>query len=279
MAHPQIAAFASSADGNTASVRKIEGQKTLLGRTMHAIPYDPIHDEFSVPQEIGQAVLTFRGGANGEEAPIRIIQGPLTQIRDIERVDIDPIHNEIFIPQGDRVLVFPREANGNVAPIRILRSTGDFRLGSALAVDPVHNLLIVSGSVRTGGEGDRNQRLNQARLLIFNRTDEGEAKPKAAIGGPQSQFRGSSGPFIAYPPKNEIITGVGGGGGLSNDLGYVGVWSIYDNGDVPPRWVIGGPHGVFQQIRGVALDVKDKSLIVSDKRLNAVMTFYFPEMF
>jgi hypothetical protein len=32
-------------------------------------------------------------------------------------------------------------------------------------------------------------------------------------------------------------------------------------------------------VRGVALDVKDKSIIVSDKRLNAVMTFYFPEIF
>ena len=31
--------------------------------------------------------------------------------------------------------------------------------------------------------------------------------------------------------------------------------------------------------RGIALDPKNKNLIVSDKRLNAVLTYYFPEMF
>jgi hypothetical protein len=31
--------------------------------------------------------------------------------------------------------------------------------------------------------------------------------------------------------------------------------------------------------RGIALDPKNKAMMVSDKRLNAVLTFYFPEMF
>jgi hypothetical protein len=31
--------------------------------------------------------------------------------------------------------------------------------------------------------------------------------------------------------------------------------------------------------RGVALDVKNKSIIASDKRLNSVLTFYFPDAF
>ena len=75
MAHPQIATFARLADGSAQPIRKLEGQKTLLGRTMHAIAYDEVHDEYMVPQQFGQAILTFRGGASGEEAPIRVIQG------------------------------------------------------------------------------------------------------------------------------------------------------------------------------------------------------------
>ena len=60
----------------------------------------------------------------------------------------------------------------------------------------------------------------------------------------------------------------------------MGVWSINDNGDVPPKcWVIGGPHGILQMPRGIALDVKNKNMLVSDKRLNAVLTFHFPEIF
>jgi hypothetical protein len=57
------------------------------------------------------------------------------------------------------------------------------------------------------------------------------------------------------------------------------VWSIHDSGDVLPRWTIGGPFGALKQARGVVLDPKNKAVIVSDKFLNAALTFYFPEMF
>ena len=277
MAHPQIATFARLADKNAKPLRKIEGQKTLLGRTMHAIAYDPIHDEFSVPQQLSQGILTFRGDANGEEPPIRVIQGPLTQLREPDRLEVDPVHNEIFVPEGNRVLVYPREANGNVAPIRIIEGP-DTQLGAqAVAVDPIHDVLVVGGSSRRLG----------TRLLIFNRTDNGNVKPKAVIGGPKSGMLSLGGPFTVYPPKGEIIVSIRGGGGeeteeapvMSSDDCFVGVWSVQDNGDVPPRFTIGGPKGVLKMVRGVALDPKNKSLIVSDKRMNAVMTFYFPEMF
>jgi hypothetical protein len=66
---------------------------------------------------------------------------------------------------------------------------------------------------------------------------------------------------------------------MANDRGFVGAWSIDDRGEVPPRWMIGGPRGMLVQIRGVALDPKNKTVMVSDKRLNAVLTYSFPEIF
>ncbi|MEE8176391.1 MAG: hypothetical protein V3T65_00170 [Acidobacteriota bacterium] len=268
MAHPQIATFARLADGSAQPIRKLEGQTTLLGRTMHAIAYDEVHDEFMVPQQFGQAILTFRGGASGEEAPIRVIQGSNTRLVAPDRLAVDPVNNEIYVPEGNVVLVYPREGNGNVAPIRAIEGP-DTQLGAgAVAVDPVNNLLVVAGGGRDG-----------PRFLIFNRTDQGNVKPKAIIGGPKSGFRRLGGPITVYPPKGWIIASDRGQGGLVSDVAYVGVWSIHDNGDVPPRWRIGGPNGVLQMPRGVTLDPKNKSLIVSDKRLNAVMTFYFPELF
>ncbi len=263
------------ANGGANSVRVIEGQKSLLGRTMHAIAYDPIHDEFTVPQEFGQAILTFRGAATGEEPPVRVIQGPLTRIQDVSRLDVDFVNNEIFVPQDDEVLVFPREGNGNVAPVRVIKGP-DTQLGAAaVGIDTVHNLLVVAGQQRRVG----------ARLLVFDRAASGNAKPKASIGGPKSGFKSLGGPFAVYGPKGEIIVSVRGVGGteenplMSSEDCFVGVWSVTDNGDVPPHYVIGGPNGVLRMVRGVALDPKNKSIIVSDKRLNAVMTFYFPEMF
>jgi len=66
---------------------------------MHGIAYDAIHDEFTVPQQFGQAILTYRGEANGEEAPVRVIQGPHSQLDAPEHLDVDPVHNEIFVPK------------------------------------------------------------------------------------------------------------------------------------------------------------------------------------
>ena len=62
---------------------------------MHDIRYDEIHDEVVVPNQFAQAILTFAGGASGETPPIRVIQGPRTQLIRPERLDIDPTHNEI----------------------------------------------------------------------------------------------------------------------------------------------------------------------------------------
>jgi hypothetical protein len=271
VAHPQIAAFARVADGGSQPNRRIEGQGSMLGRTMHGIVYDAAHDEFAVPQQFAQAIMTFRGGANGEEPPVRIIQGSKTMLRDPDRLDIDTVHNEIYVPMDGAILVFAREANGNVAPIRVLKAPSDVRIGDAVAVDPVHNLLVAQGQVN-----------KQMMFLIFNRTDEGTVKPKAMIGGPKSRMRSLGGPFALYPPKGEIIASIRGGGEyaeMASDESFVGVWSMDETGDVPPKFIIGGPNGIIQMPRGITLDPKNKSMLVSDKRLNAVLTFYFPEMF
>jgi hypothetical protein len=274
VAHPQIAIFARLAEGGAKPVRKIEGQGSMLGRTMHGIVYDPIHDEFTVPQQFAQAILTYRGGADGEAPPVRIIQGPHTQLDAPEHLEVDVVHDEIFVPTRDAgVLVFPRGGQGDVAPIRVLRGPDTMLSGdNVLAVDPVHDLLLV------GGQAGR----SQTRLLIFNRTDSGNAKPKAVIGGPKSHLNAFGGPIAVYPPKREVIVSVRGTGPyaeLSSEEAHVGVWSIDDNGDVPPKWTIGGPNGVLRMPRGIALDVAHGNMMVSDKRLNAVLTFHFPELF
>jgi hypothetical protein len=60
---------------------------------------------------------------------------------------------------------------------------------------------------------------------------------------------------------------------------YVGVWSIYDDGAVPPRFTIGGPNLLLKDVRGVAVDPKNQNVIVSDKTINGVLTFHVPEVF
>ena len=272
MAHPQIATFARLADGNAQPVRKLEGQATKLGRTMHGIAYDPVHDEVLVPQPFAQAILTFRGGASGEAAPIRVLQGPLTKLEDPDKVDVDPIHNEIFVPEGDKVLVYSREANGNVAPLRVIEGPDTMLGADAVGVDPVNNVIAVSGWVGRREEGN-------GSLLIFNRTDQGNVKPRAVIRGPRTGLNGTFG-IRMVPAKGYIlVANCGPSWSLDYDPSFVGIWSIRDNGDVPPRWTIGGPFGMLKQPRGIDIDPKNKTILISDKRMNAVLTYSLPEIF
>ena len=219
--------------------------------------YDPVRDEIVLPQFFAFAILTFRGDADGDVAPVRKIFGPSTQLKNPMALALDPIHGEIFVPQGDRVLVFPRDADGDVAPIRILQVP---ERASRLTVDPVHNLLIVSGG---GG------------LRIYDRTATGNAPSRAFI----SSKEAADVSLLTTNPASGMIFGVVRPRGRYAAEDYVGVWSIHDDGDVPPRWTIGGPNGLLKDARGITLDPKNENVIVSDKTLNAILTFHVPEVF
>ena len=280
MAHPQIATFARLAKENAQPKRLLAGQKTLLSRTMHDIRYDAVHDEFLVTNPFAQAILVFRGGADGEEAPIRVIQGPDTMLKGtgaaaggVDRLDVDPVHDEIFIPAGDTILVYPRTGNGNVPPLRVIQGPQTkLRRAQAIAVDPVHNV-VVAGTNRAYQNG-------HGALLIYNRTDEGDAAPRGIILGPKSEI-GNMNQLLIYSPKGWIVAAQSGDsyGVLEPEGVFVGIWSIHDNGDVPARWKLGGPESTLKKPRGVALDPRNKEIMIADMRLNAVLTFSFPEIF
>jgi hypothetical protein len=282
--HPQIAAFARLANGGAKPVRAIAGQNTLFTRTIHDMAYDSVHDEILVPSFYAFAILTFRGDANGDVSPLRKIFGPSTQLLNPQAVAIDGVHGEIFVPQGNQVLVYPRDANGDVAPIRILQGP-DTGLGAGrVTIDPVHNLLITANA--TGGEGGQNRTGRQAGIRIFDRMATGNTKPLRTITGPGAKDAW----LMTTNPANGMIFAVvrpGNTGGVNGDEiegrfaleDYVGVWSIFDDGDAPPRWTIGGPNLLLKDARGIAVDPKSKDVIVSDKTLNAVFRFHVPEAF
>jgi DNA-binding beta-propeller fold protein YncE len=256
---PRIAAYDALADRNAVPERIIEGQKTLLNRTVHSIAYDAVHDEIVVQSNIGQAILTFRGGAAGEEAPIRVIQGPKTRLRDPEKIVVDPVHDEIFVINmtiKDEVLVFDRTAHGDVAPIRVLHGPDTRLSADFIAVDPLRDVLVVGG--RNG-------------VLMYARTAAGNARPLRAIAGPRSGIR-RAGKLAVYPPTGRIIVNAG-EGGEDDAGGFIGIWNIDDDGDVPPLWILRGPGG------GLAVDPKNRTIIAASKPLNAVVSYALPEMF
>ena len=90
--------FARLANGNVAPKRVIEGQATNLSRTMHGIAYDATHDEIVIPVALSGAILVFRADAKGETPPVRTIQGARTHLVRPHTVAVDPVHDEILVP-------------------------------------------------------------------------------------------------------------------------------------------------------------------------------------
>src|ERR1700730_628685 len=149
---------------------------------MHGIFYNSRDDEIVVPVALGGAVLTLPGGASGGDPPLRVVQGPSTQILQPDTLSVDVAHEEMVVDSGDNsVLVFPRTASGDVRPIRKIggpKTHIDPIFG--LAVDSVRNLIIVANRIETGG------RDSSDGILIFNRTDNGDVAPRAMIAGPHT---------------------------------------------------------------------------------------------
>ena len=250
---------------------------------MHGIAYDSVHDEIIVPVHLAGAVLVFRAGASGEEAPIRVIQGPHTRILRPETVNVDVKNNEIVVGEdvGRDVLFFPRDANGDVAPLRMIRGekTGLDEV-RGVAVDPVKNLLVVASRSERGTTG----------VFIFNRTDNGDVAPRALIAGPKSGIirirqlevdpeQGKI--FVAVKNNTESYKFADASPSPWNPdkPGFVGVWDINDNGDVPPRGVIKGPASEMVWPAGVALNPGNREVYTIDSVSNGMYSYYMPEFF
>ncbi len=278
MAHPQIAVFARLADGAQRPERTVFGQTSRLSRTMHDIRYDATNDEFLVPNPFAEAILTFRGGADGQEGPIRTIQGPRTGTIG-SRLDVDAVHDEIFTYSGRSITVYPREANGDVAPIRVIEGP-DTGLESinVVSVDPINDILVVGLNSRFGSA--RSGDAQRGALLVFNRTDEGNVRPRAVIRGPRSGIVRIN-QMRVYPQRQLIVAAMPGiRDQMEPEGAFLGVWSYEDNGDVPPIWKL--PVGETTTLRkpfGVVLNPEDQEVIISDMRLNGILVFSVPEIF
>ena len=237
---------------------------------MHGLAYDDLHDEIVVPVALSGAVLVFRGGATGDEAPLRVIQGSKTGMIRPQTVEVDPVNNEIVAADSSSraILVYDRMANGNVEPVRKIGGSKTlFRDIIGIAVDAKRNLIIASTRSTDGFSG----------ILMFDRMANGDVAPVRKIGGPMT---GALGAFRqlkvdsergmvylavqSYPPR--IANAAESGRpvhqrGVAEEAagsrkprredrpardpftsaGFIGAWSLDDDGDVPPRAIIRGP--------------------------------------
>jgi DNA-binding beta-propeller fold protein YncE len=226
------------------------------------------------------------GGADGAAAPLRILQGPKTGLVQPDTLYVDVAHDEMIVDSGDdSVLVFPRTASGNVAPIRRLGGAKtQIRNIYGMTVDSVHDRIVVANRVDLGG------RESSDGILIFNRSDSGDVAPRGVIAGPRTgiikirqvvvdEERGMIFATIKNNFENYDVAEGRPSPWNPDKTGFIGVWSIDDHGDVPPRGVIKGPASGLIWPAGVAINPKDHEVYTIDSVSNALFMFRVPELF
>jgi len=274
---------------------------------MHGLAYDDLHDEIVVPVALSGAVLVFRGGATGDEPPLRVIQGSKTGMIRPQTVEVDPVNNEIVAADSSSrtILVYDRRANGDVEPKR--RIGGDktlFREIIGIAVDAKSNLILASTRSTDGFSG----------ILMFDRMANGNVAPVRKIGGP---LTGALGAFrqlkvdsergmvylavqafrraSATPQKAaDLYTSEASLKRLRahedsadarpardpfTSTGFIGAWNLSDDGDVPPRSIIRGPSVGAAGFAGVAFSRKHGELYGVSGELNEYTVYVVPELF
>jgi hypothetical protein len=264
------------ANGNAVPSRVIQGAKTLQARTSHYIAVDTVQDELIVPNPFAQAILFFRGGATGDEAPIRIIQGPKTLLNSPDNVAVDATHRELFVAQfpTDSILVFRSDVGGDVEPIRILHGPQTMLdRPIRVEVDPLNDMMAVT---------------TNSAILIFNRTDKGDVAPRWVISGPNAGVGTQYGTrdVKLFPQGKKIIAAASRGGerrrGESGgeEIGgqrLVAVWNYGDNGNVAPWAVLNATPTTKLTGNHLGLNPDTQELLVGGN--GVIRAYRLPEVF
>ena len=189
---------------NHGSVRQhragADGGEGTLGRAKGKANW-PKGEDVAIPGSgttVPPSITVYSRTASGNAAPLRVIEGPRTQLNWAAGIAVDPERGELFIAndQGDSVLVFRATADGDAAPIRVLKGPNSgIKNPTGLFLDTKNDELWVAN-------------FGNHSATVYKPTAEGDTAPlrtirSAPIGEP-SLMIGNPG-AVAYDTKREEI--------------------------------------------------------------------------
>jgi len=131
-----VVVFRKMAEGDEKPMRELKGDKTLLADphgialdTKNNLLYVSNHGNTKTDGVVGSgrfyppSITVYPLKATGEVAPLRVIQGPKTQLNWPAAMSMDSERGELYVANdaGDSLLVFRASDNGDVAPIRVVK--------------------------------------------------------------------------------------------------------------------------------------------------------------
>ncbi|HLK50620.1 MAG TPA: hypothetical protein VKT49_20915 [Bryobacteraceae bacterium] len=207
---PKVVVYRKDASGQEKPLRVLEGPRTLL-RDPHGLALDLRRrlmivgswGNSSDPNVAGSgrvyppSIAVYPLDANGDAPPLRVIQGPKTQLDWAGSMALDEATGELFVANdvGSSVLIFKETDDGDVAPSRVIQGpkTG-LNHPTGLSLDTKHQEVWVSN-------------MGNSSAVVFPLTAEGDVAPlrtiRSAPLGYQSVKFGKP-QAVAYDSKRDL---------------------------------------------------------------------------
>lgn len=230
----KLVVFGPGAAGDVAPVRALETPHGTFGVTV-----DHAHQEVLLTVQHDSAIVVYRRQANGDEAPVRSIQGNRTGLADPHGIAVDPGEAVIFTANYGST----HNVDGSLTP-----RTGVPSGGRGLGVPnwPLGREYSVPGSGT----------ISPPSITVHGRLARGNAAPLRVIRGPKTQLNWPTG--LAFDPgRRELF--------VANDMGpSILVFDANASGDVAPKRVLKGPGTQLANPTGVFVDTKNRELWVAN---------------
>jgi hypothetical protein len=133
---PKVMVYRKGASGDEKPLRFLEGEHTQL-QAIHGIAVDTKNkllfvnnwgneSNFRVPgtgKFHPPSITVYPLGASGDTAPVRVIQGPKTQMNWPAAMSLNPDNGDLYVANdvGQSILVFKATDKGDVAPTRVIK--------------------------------------------------------------------------------------------------------------------------------------------------------------
>ncbi len=229
-----LVVFSNEQVGNIAPSREIHTPHGTFGITV-----DEVAQEVFLTVQHDSAIVVYRKGASGEDAPLRMLQGEHTRLADPHGIALDPKRGVMFVSNHGST----HQSSVNAADYLSAKEKEE---RAKLVNWPLDRDFAVPGSGRT---------LPPA-ITVYAKNASGDAAPLRVIQGARTGLNWPTGIAVDSERGDVYVT--------NDTTDSILVFGADASGDVAPKRVLKGAKTGLKNPTGLALDLQHNELWVAN---------------